>query len=56
MYTDNSKTQLGGVISQNEKPITFYSRNLTPEQINCMTKEIKLLSVVETIKEFRKNI
>ena len=29
IHTDASKTQLGGVISQNGKPIAFYSRKLT---------------------------
>ena len=32
------KTQLGGVISQNEKPIVFYLRKLTPANINYMDK------------------
>ena len=35
--TDASNTQLGGVISQNGKPIAFYSRKLTPAQITYMT-------------------
>ena len=34
IHTDSSKTQLGGVISQNGKLIAFYSRTLTPAQIN----------------------
>ena len=37
---------------QNEKAIAFYSRKLTPAQINYTTTEIKLLSMVETLKEF----
>ena len=52
IHTDASKTQLGGVISQNGKPIVFYSRKLTPAQINYMNTEIELLSILETIKEF----
>ena len=51
--TDDSKTQLGGVISKNGKPIAFYSRKLTPPQINYTTTERELLSIVETLKEFR---
>ena len=35
--TDASNTQLGGVISQNGKPIAFYSRKLIPAQITYMT-------------------
>ena len=34
IYTDASKTQLGGVISQNGKRISFYSCKLTSAQIN----------------------
>ena len=32
IHTDASKTQLGAVISQNGKPIAFYSRKLNPAQ------------------------
>ena len=53
IHTDASKAQLGGVISQSGKPIAFYSRKLTPAQINYTTTERELLSIVETLKEFR---
>ena len=52
-HTDASNTQLGGVISQNGKPIAFYSRKLTPAKINYTTTEKELLSIVETLKQFR---
>jgi hypothetical protein len=32
IHTDASHTQLGAVISQDDKPIAFYSRKLKPEQ------------------------
>ena len=48
--TDASKTQLGGVISQNGKSIAFYSRKLTPAKINYTTTEIEMLSILETLK------
>ena len=32
IHTDASHTQLGAVISQNNKPIAFYSRKLQPAQ------------------------
>ena len=32
IHTDASHTQLGAVISQNGKPIAFYSRKLNPAQ------------------------
>ena len=53
IHTDASKVQLGAVISQNNKPIAFYSRKLNPAQVNYTTTERELLSIVETLKEFR---
>ena len=53
IHTDASHTQLGAVISQKGKPIAFYSRKLRPEQTRYTTTERELLSIVETLKEFR---
>ena len=53
IHTDASKIQLGGIISQNGKPIAFYSRKLNPAQTRYTTTERELLSIVETLKEFR---
>ena len=53
VHTDASAYQLGAVISQNGKPIAFYSRKLTPTQTRYTTTERELLSIVETLKEFR---
>ena len=56
IHTDAIKTKPGGVISQNGKPIAFYSHKLTPAQINYKNKKIELLSIVETFKWFRTTI
>jgi hypothetical protein len=53
VHTDASAYQLGAVISQNGKPIAFYSRKLTPTQTWYTTTERELRSIVETLKEFR---
>jgi hypothetical protein len=49
IHTDASKLQLGACISQGGKPVAFYSRKLQP----ATTTEWALLSIVETLKEFR---
>ena len=53
IHMNASKVQLGEVISQDNKPIAFHSRKLNPAQVNYTTTERELLSIVETLKEFR---
>ena len=52
IHTDASKTQLGAVISQDDKPIASYSRKINPAQTRYTNTECELLSIVETLKEF----
>ena len=53
IHTDASHYQLGAVISQDDKPIAFYSRKLNDAQTRYTTTERELLSIVETLKEYR---
>ena len=53
IHTGASHEKLGAVISQDNQPIAFYSCKLKPEQTRYTTTERELLSIVETLKEFR---
>ena len=52
-YTDDSKFQLWDVIIRNGKPIIFYGRKITDAQRRYTVTEKELLSIFETLKEFR---
>mmetsp|Transcript_27157 Transcript_27157/g.39951 ORF Transcript_27157/g.39951 Transcript_27157/m.39951 type:complete len:231 (-) Transcript_27157:742-1434(-) len=53
LHTDASDYQLGGVISQNNKPIAFFSKKLNNAQKKYTTTKKELLAIVETTKEFK---
>ena len=52
IHKDASDKQLGAVISQNNKPIAFFSHQLSIAQQNYTTTEKELLSIVECLKQF----
>ena len=54
IYTDASLYQLGGVITQDKKPLAFYSRKLNLAQQNYTVGEKEMLSIVETLWAYRK--
>jgi len=51
-YTDASTKQLGAVITQDNRPIAFFSRKLSDAQCKYTVTEVELLAIVETLKEF----
>jgi hypothetical protein len=53
IYTDAFTMQLGSVITQGNRPIAFFSRKLSVTQTKYSVTKIKLLAIVETLKEFR---
>ena len=52
IYTDASNYQLGSVITQQERPIAFFSRKLNKAQRNDTVTEKELLAIVEMLKEY----
>ncbi len=53
IYTDTSSAQLGAVITQDNRPIAFFSRKLSKMQQKYSVTNIELLAIVETLKEFK---
>ena len=53
IHTDAIKFQLGAVIRQKANSITFCSIKLTDDHKRYTVTENELLSIVETLKEFR---
>ncbi len=47
IYTDASSKQLGAVITQNNRPIVFFSRRLSVAQHNHSVTKIELLAIVK---------
>ncbi len=53
IYTDASSKQLGAVITQDNRPIAFFSWKLSDTQRKYSITKIELLAIVKTLKEFR---
>ncbi len=53
IYTDSSKLQLGAIITQQNRPLAFFSRKLSPAQQKYSVTKQELLAIVETFKEFK---
>ncbi len=53
IYTDASSKQLGAVITQDNRPIAFFSWKLSNTQRKYKVTKIELLAIVETLKEIK---
>jgi hypothetical protein len=53
IYTDASSKQSGAVITQDNRPIAFFSRKLLDTQRKYSFTKIELLAIVQTLKEFK---
>jgi hypothetical protein len=53
IYTDASSKQLGAVITQENRPIAFFSQKLSITQRKYNVTKIEVLAIVETLKEFK---
>ncbi len=53
IYTDASNKQLGAVITQDNRPIAFFSWKLSNTQCIYSVTKIELLATGETLKEFK---
>jgi hypothetical protein len=51
IYTNASNKQLGAVITQDNRPIAFFSRKLSDTQSKYTVTKLELLAIVETLKE-----
>eukprot|EP00804_Cyclotella_cryptica_P005188 CCRYP_014239-RA/>CCRYP_014239-RA protein AED:0.39 eAED:0.26 QI:0/0/0/1/1/1/2/0/242 len=53
IYTDASSKQLGSVITQGNRLLAFFSRKLSTAQQKYSVTKLELLTIVETLKEFK---
>jgi len=53
VYTDASEKQIGGVVTQDNKPLGFFSRKLTDTQRRYPVTEQEILAITETLKYFK---
>jgi hypothetical protein len=53
IYTNASTKQLGAVITQNNRPVAFFSRKLSGAQSKYTVTQLELLAIGETLNEFK---
>ena len=53
IYTEASATQLEALITQKNRPLSFFSRKFSDTQSNTVLPKNELLAIVETLQEFK---
>jgi hypothetical protein len=53
IYTDASSKQLKALITQDNRPIAFFSQKLSNTQRKYSITKIELIAIVESLKEFK---
>ncbi len=55
IYTDASSKQLGAIITQDNRPIAFFSQKVSNAQRKYSVTEIELLAIVKTLKRVQRD-
>ncbi len=55
IYTNASSKQLGAVITQENRPIAFFSQKLSTTQCKYSVTETELLAIVKTLKRVQRD-
>ena len=53
LHTDSSNYQMGTIISQNGRPVAYWSKKLSTTQKKYPTTDQELLEIVECLKQYK---